>query len=325
MAWTRLDDNFDTNPKLVRAIGQAGDAAGWLWVRAVNYCNRHLTDGRVPRAAVPTLTSHRKPFEVAEALVSTGVFELDGEDYRVHDFLQWNDSREKVLAARAALKARKDAWNERRRNASDAPPENAFRTRSERVPIAPQRDAGTHPSPLLSDPGDKSPKEEPGADAPLLLPVEPTEPTPAQQVMAAYVEGWKRKVRGTRAPVLTEARKKLIQRRLKDGLSLDDLLLAARGIWLSEWNVGNGQHGFDLVFRDVAHVEKFRDLVPRPQARVERPPESGVRKSEPPPTGPPAAFLDALRGFGRGPQVPSLAERQQELRAQAAQLAAEGE
>lgn len=165
MTYTKLDDNFDTNPKLIRAIGRAGDSAGWMWVRAVNYCNRHLTDGFVPGEIASSFTRHRKPAEVIAALVDVGAWGVVDGGYEVHDFLDWNDSREKVLAARAATKERKDAWLERRRNESGTRPE----TRSERV----QNGNGTRPerpplhsTPLLSSPDPTDPGSRDGADAP---------------------------------------------------------------------------------------------------------------------------------------------------------------
>jgi hypothetical protein len=85
----------------------------------------------------------------------------------------------------------------------------------------------------------------------------PKTPSQADLVFARYEQGWRRLIEGGRAPVLSEARRRLIARRLKDGLSLEVLLAAADGVWRSRWHVENNRYQFDLVFRDVEHVERF--------------------------------------------------------------------
>lgn len=95
-----------------------------------------------------------------------------------------------------------------------------------------------------------------------LTPPEPVaKDTPAKKVFAAYVSAWSAKVKTGRAPVLTDAREALINRRLKkDGFGVDDLIAACEGVFLSDWHVDNGQTSIDLVMRDAAHVERFRDI-----------------------------------------------------------------
>lgn len=90
MAWIRLDDNAPWHPKHLKA----GPLASWLWVCGLAYCQRHATDGFIPVEAMHMLgaTGPWKP--LASALVKAGLWiEAEG-GYRVHDFLDWNDSRE---------------------------------------------------------------------------------------------------------------------------------------------------------------------------------------------------------------------------------------
>lgn len=104
MTWVRLDDGWDTHPKMVRAMALVGDAAPAVWSRAVTRCCRHLTDGIVSGAELHSLTTHRQPRKVVDALVFVGLLEVvEGvvDHYRLHDFLDWNDSREAVEARRA--------------------------------------------------------------------------------------------------------------------------------------------------------------------------------------------------------------------------------
>lgn len=43
--WFRVDVNVFTNPKITRAIDQAGWAAFGLWQQGIAYSTAHLTDG----------------------------------------------------------------------------------------------------------------------------------------------------------------------------------------------------------------------------------------------------------------------------------------
>lgn len=79
---------------------------------------------------------------------------------------------------------------------------------------------------------------------------------PVEAIFAEYVAAWRRVVRGRRPPKLDDKRRRLTLARLKD-FPEEDLKSAARGVFASEWNVENKQTDYDLVMRDVKHVEKF--------------------------------------------------------------------
>ena len=121
MAWVRLDEEFPDHPKVVTA----GPLAGWLHVCALAYCNRHLTDGFVPRAQVARLVNFdgmlvdyagddgdarlaHEPtaYEMAEVLVDVGMWEERRGGYLIHDFLHFQPSRADVEALK---KVKKDA------------------------------------------------------------------------------------------------------------------------------------------------------------------------------------------------------------------------
>lgn len=53
MAWLRLDDHFDEDPKLVR-VGPLGLV---LWLSGLAYCTRNRTGGFIPWAVAETLVS----------------------------------------------------------------------------------------------------------------------------------------------------------------------------------------------------------------------------------------------------------------------------
>lgn len=189
MPYTKLDDKWRSNPKLLEAAADpdGGDSAIAMWVAAVSYCNEHLTDGRIRRSAVPTFVRNRKPFRVADALVRAGCWEVDGEDFRVHDFLDWNESREQVLRSRSAAKLRKAAHvakKERANSRQETESVTPFRTRSSRVPGRDPSVSGTLPSPLLSSPlrsreEEQTPCMSPAGDSPPEPPDPPPESAPA--------------------------------------------------------------------------------------------------------------------------------------------------
>lgn len=116
MTWSRFDDAARKNPKAVAA----GNEAWALWSAAVMYCNQHLTDGYVSVQALadeclPVKIPASKARKLAEKLCGArvrpdkmGLFErVDDNTYRVHDFLQWNPSKEDVEKKREVDRDRK--------------------------------------------------------------------------------------------------------------------------------------------------------------------------------------------------------------------------
>ncbi len=96
MSWFKLDDQFASHPKVLRA----GPDAAWLYVCGGLYCAKHLTDGSIPKVAVPTLTTLKNAARLAGVLVRENLWSDDGDDYHVHDYLDFNPSREQVLSQR---------------------------------------------------------------------------------------------------------------------------------------------------------------------------------------------------------------------------------
>jgi hypothetical protein len=110
MPWVRLDDQFPDHPK----IDQAGPLAGWLYVCGLAYCNRQLTDGFIPKATMPRLSTVPAPAKHAAALVAAGLWDAVEGGWQVHDYLDFQPAREKVLAERAANAERQRLHRERK-------------------------------------------------------------------------------------------------------------------------------------------------------------------------------------------------------------------
>lgn len=119
MAWVRIDDQFASHPKLLKA-GPLGLA---LHVAALCYCNRYLTDGFVPRAAASTLLDFTDlamrvidDAQVAEwsfvvdDLVSAGLWEPVQGGWQIHDYLDYQPAKAKVLEERQKSSERVRKW-----------------------------------------------------------------------------------------------------------------------------------------------------------------------------------------------------------------------
>lgn len=101
MPYLNLDDGFAQHRKVRRLT----DSAFRLHVAGLCYCAQQMSDGDVDVEDIPTLVRRYKRASLDE-LVTKGMWRLkkDGH-YEIHDYLEWNKSR--------------DWWTERRRAAAD--------------------------------------------------------------------------------------------------------------------------------------------------------------------------------------------------------------
>lgn len=105
MPWARVDDSLYDHPKTVELLEERGGlAAMGLFTLLLSYCNRHLTDGRFTIVNAKRCGGNAG---LVALLVAHGfVDDMDDAEYRIHDFLSYSKSREKVDAER-------DAWRQR--------------------------------------------------------------------------------------------------------------------------------------------------------------------------------------------------------------------
>lgn len=102
MAWFKVDDGFHSHPKTL----DAGNEAIGLWARCGSYCSHYLTEGFVKRDVALLYGD----MALVDVLVKVGLFEPVEGGWQMHDFLNYNPTREKVLAEReAAAKRQRDA------------------------------------------------------------------------------------------------------------------------------------------------------------------------------------------------------------------------
>lgn len=104
--YARLDDNMPDHPKVARL----SDRAFRLYVSALCYAARYRTDGLVPTSVAPRLTAGASKRHVEE-LLSAGLWDRQDDGVQIHDFLQWNISRDQDRAQRqSARKAARRRW-----------------------------------------------------------------------------------------------------------------------------------------------------------------------------------------------------------------------
>lgn len=103
MPWGRLDDQANGNAKLLIL----SDAAWRMWGCGLIFCQANLTDGFIPEHAIHSfgVRARNKP-AVADELCKSLVpgkgplwHKVDG-GFQIHDYLDWNDSKDKILADR---------------------------------------------------------------------------------------------------------------------------------------------------------------------------------------------------------------------------------
>jgi hypothetical protein len=104
MTWFKLDDQFHSHPKVLTA----GNAAVGLYCRLGTWIADKLTDGFIPAGVARSMGSPRElkalltpPAPGMGALLVV----VDG-GYQMPDYLEYNPTREKVLAEREAAKKR---------------------------------------------------------------------------------------------------------------------------------------------------------------------------------------------------------------------------
>jgi hypothetical protein len=119
MAWVRIHDGAMQNLK----ITNLSDSAFRLWVRGLSYCQTALTDGLIPRRALKDMGA--KPRDVLalstpQVAGRAPLWEAHQIGFKVHDYLAWNDCRDKVVERQQKAKQRKDEWEAKRKAERDA-------------------------------------------------------------------------------------------------------------------------------------------------------------------------------------------------------------
>lgn len=79
MTWTRLSDDFTDRPQVL----DLSRSARLLHIEALIYCNKHLTDGRLPVAALRRITDSDDLESDIKQLTEAGLWEADGLAFQI--------------------------------------------------------------------------------------------------------------------------------------------------------------------------------------------------------------------------------------------------
>lgn len=97
MTWIRLDDSILDHPKFV----DLDHGAIVLWLAGLAHCNRFTTDGLIAAAHVPKmLRSYNVSAPAPGLLVSRGLWEPHPDGFTVHDFADYQPTKEKIETRR---------------------------------------------------------------------------------------------------------------------------------------------------------------------------------------------------------------------------------
>jgi hypothetical protein len=122
MPWIRLSDNYVDHPKFLALSAFAFR----LWHEGMAFARRHQTDGIIAAVELKGFRYFR-PVHVAELTTpyregASPLWEtIEGVGYKIHDYLDWNPSREEENERRAESKERMRVARERRRTRGVAP------------------------------------------------------------------------------------------------------------------------------------------------------------------------------------------------------------
>jgi len=106
VAWVRIHDGALSHPKVVGIFDPR--RAFDLWVWGLTYSQAHLTDGFIPKDAIP-----RGCAKATAAVLKRGLWHEISGGYRIHDFLDWNDDRATVRDRQQKAKLRLKRFRKR--------------------------------------------------------------------------------------------------------------------------------------------------------------------------------------------------------------------
>lgn len=118
MPWVKLDDRFPSH----RKVALLPDRAFRLHVSAICWCAENLTDGRIAERELPLIAKVRGIKSAAKELETAGLWDRIEGGWEIHDYLDYNPSREQVLAERKKNAERQERFR-KKRNGKPVPPD----------------------------------------------------------------------------------------------------------------------------------------------------------------------------------------------------------
>jgi hypothetical protein len=120
MPWVKLDDRFPSH----RKVALLSDRAFRLHVSAICWCAENLTDGRIGDRELALVAKIRGVKATAQQLADAGVWDRTDDGWEIHDYLDYNPSREQVIAERKKNAERQEKFRQRK-NGKPIPPDGS--------------------------------------------------------------------------------------------------------------------------------------------------------------------------------------------------------
>lgn len=120
MPWVKLDDRFPSH----RKIALLSDRAFRLHVSAMCWCAENLTDGHISDRELALVAKVRGVKVTAKQLEDAGLWDRTEDGWAIHDYLDYNPSREQVLLERKKNAERQERFR-RRKNGKPVPPDGS--------------------------------------------------------------------------------------------------------------------------------------------------------------------------------------------------------
>ena len=118
MTWARFDDGFPGHRKVRRLT----DGAYRLHTTAICHCAHDLTDGFVTPEDIEDMPSIRQSPKRITELIFRELWSVCPGGWMIHDYLDYNPSREQVMAERESARERKEVWKAKRKEERNAVP-----------------------------------------------------------------------------------------------------------------------------------------------------------------------------------------------------------
>jgi hypothetical protein len=120
MAWARIDPGLHDHPKFLALTRHP--RAVQLWVFGLSWATLHSTSGFI-RAEIPQLVLRCRPRAsqlAAKMLVRVGLWDERPGGYQIHDYLDYNFSKEQEESTRAASRERQRRFRAKRPKAEES-------------------------------------------------------------------------------------------------------------------------------------------------------------------------------------------------------------
>jgi len=271
--YMRVDPGFPGHEKAIKA---GGDAI-WLWLAMKAYAKREGTNGRIPGVKIGRLEGPEpsKQRRLAKRLVAVGLLESCGEDFNLHDYLDWEESAEQAEEKRAAARKRKRDWDAKQR---------AIRNADRECVSNAVTNADTHASVTASsntsNPNQAKPNQtidhlsstsspQPGLPGVQEAMVGEDANPDSMAAVRQVFEAWKLDT-GHHKAKLDKKRAARIRARFREGFSIGDLITAINNRHRDRWLMGTDPKSprmfddLETLLRDTAQVERLIGLSEQP-------------------------------------------------------------